>query len=244
MTPKIETLLAWREGVLSRYEHARGSNDYSFLLAVVTDELEFILDLIGSDLEVAEHIAAESYAHANGFAKIVLGRTVGDQASAILHVWDAAWPPINTEDNVHNHRWPLCSTLISGRLEYEHYCHHSTGRPLLHYRYDRGAGHSGYAMRFVGRSTLRCVESGIREERDVYLLAEEALHRIRPVTAFAATLVVQGSPVRNETDVFSEHEGLESAHVLPPCMDIKFLQYRCMQVKEALAGSANGRIHR
>ncbi len=66
-----------------------------------------------TDDEFATQVAARSYRHGNGFLKVVLL----DQGFKLrLHLW---FPGVACEENIHDHRWSIASTVLSGELHSE-----------------------------------------------------------------------------------------------------------------------------
>lgn len=145
-------------------------------------------------------MAARSYAHDNGFFKIVLARR-RDYANALrLHVW-----PGDSEDegNIHNHCWDYDSLVLAGELEFQEYELDNAGFvPAVHYAY-AATGDLAYELRPFGRRMLRPTESGRRRTGERYRMTAETLHRTwGSAGTTTVTLLVQGAHRREHADVY------------------------------------------
>lgn len=63
--------------------------------------------------ETISEVSSRSLIHANGFQKIVLGRTPEGQLR--LHYWPAGRP--TRLENPHNHRWDFASVILFGSYD-------------------------------------------------------------------------------------------------------------------------------
>ena len=130
-------------------------------------------------------IAARSYAHGNGFNKVVLAEENG--VVVRLHVAEGA-----SEDNIHDHRWSFASTVLTGALENVTFAESDDGVPCDELRYLR----DGASTEAVPIRTCRVREVGRRRygPGDAYVQDRATLHRIR-WSAGCRTLMVTQRPV-------------------------------------------------
>jgi hypothetical protein len=147
-------------------------------------------------------IAAQSFAHPNGFDSIPLENR-HPAYRVRLHVW---WPEdaLVTED-VHNHAWSFASRILSGALNFTTYRATDLGAPFFHYPWrlgDDGTYDSG-AVRTVNLAPAlnACLPTGV-----YYTFDLNELHRVAPVKTQqpVSTLVILGKMQRNGTDVYTE----------------------------------------
>jgi len=104
-----------------------------------------------SDLEA---IAARSYWHPNGFAKLVL-EDDHDQGQLRLHVW----PVLPDEDDIHGHAWRYESVVVGGELTEITYRvgHDGTGQQMWRHAYGQ-VGHRRFTL--TDAAPVHLVESG------------------------------------------------------------------------------------
>jgi hypothetical protein len=151
-------------------------------------------------------VAARSYLHSNGFAKIIL-RSRWDWGTKLrLHVWDAAaGGGTRGESDPHGHRWAFASTVVAGDgLDVVHFEEVDEAGPgdtrFQRYEYDP---RSTDAMHPRGSRVLRTVASSRRGWRDVYGCDTDVIHTIEPSSPRPlATLVVQGPDRTSSTPVY------------------------------------------
>jgi hypothetical protein len=139
--------------------------------------------------EQIEKIAARSYWHPNGFAKLVL--QAGPEHKIRLHIW----PPGENragESNPHGHRWNFASTVLCGAgLLETRYEESDGGESYGCYRYV-GTAAGGVLKHFadVQLSQVSDCEIGTSER---YMVDTSVVHTVRPLgTSLVATFVVQG----------------------------------------------------
>ncbi|MBA2696048.1 MAG: hypothetical protein H0U62_09490 [Actinobacteria bacterium] len=143
-------------------------------------------------------IAARSYWHTNGFAKLVL-----HTASAFrirLHVWPAG-DGRRGETNPHSHRWDFASAVLAGDglviIEYEE-C--DDGALYARHRYGRDAPNRA-VLTPAGQVRLRPVSERTVPTLGRYATEISTVHTVDPLgSSLVATLVVQG-PLRADSTV-------------------------------------------
>lgn len=166
--------------------------------------LELIAELASGEGD-PEGCAGLSYRHVLGFDKLLL-IDAGPRHMLRAHVWhpSAAGPG---EEDVHNHRSPLASHIVRGRLAME--------------LYEAGAGEGGtgadryeesladrsadWLLRPAGRDRLRLTHVGQYAAGSSYALPAHTLHRAWCDTdAPTVTLFLEtGAGRRRHTDVFT-----------------------------------------
>lgn len=168
------------------------------------------LDDLTRDAAAIAGIAARSYWHPNGFAKLILHP--GPEVRIRLHVWPAAGVAVpgvlRGESNPHSHRWEFASTVLAGGgLDMIEYAETGAGGlPYNRFRYgadpaDRAALVSDGLVRLgvVGRPSVRLGQ--------VYSCDTAVVHTVAPAgTGLTATLVFQGPQRTSSTVVYRELE--------------------------------------
>ncbi len=136
-------------------------------------------------------IAARSYWHPNGFAKLVLH--VAPEFKVRLHVWPAG-PDRRGEVNPHGHRWDFASTVLCGPgLRSTTFEEAAEGTPYVRHDYVGSAVQASLAFRCSVFLTAR--HSCPVPTHARYAITTETVHTIDPLgTDLVATLVVQGRP--------------------------------------------------
>lgn len=160
--------------------------------------------LIASPEELGR-VASRSYAHDNGFTKIVLvsGRESGNALR--MHVWPGGSAD---EGNIHNHCWDFRSVVLSGQLEFEEFSVDRDGPvSAVHYAYAPSTDFE-YELRPFGTTGLRSTTRGSRRVGELYDMSAETLHRTWGCAATTTvTLLAQGKHRRRHADVFVTRPG-------------------------------------
>lgn len=168
--------------------------------------LRWLAGLRWDAAEVAA-VAARSYWHPNGFAKLVLHP--GPALRIRLHVWPAADGVRLGESNPHSHRWEFASTVLAGGgLDMVEYAETGTGgSPYVRYRYGADPADRA-ALRRDGPVRLVPVRTPVARLGAVYSCDTAVVHTVAPVGAgLTATLVFQG-PQRTPSTVVYREPGL------------------------------------
>jgi hypothetical protein len=165
-----------------------------------TVALREALTAITADDDSLRAVASQSYAHDNGFHKIVL-YSVPDVEQLRLHVWESVDGP-RKHGNIHSHRWAFTSAVLAGALHYEEFRYASEGEEVDHYAY--APREMSYELSSSGTRRIACSDAGTRAAGTVYSLTEETLHRTwasdRECTI---TVVLQKESTRASADVLS-----------------------------------------
>jgi hypothetical protein len=169
-----------------------------------------IQDRIRSLTSHDEHlnrVAAQSYWHENGFAKIRFLR--GTNFGVRLHVWPAGPERLGDVDP-HGHRWAFASWIAAGEGVEETTFVDVTGRrrgsrsdTREYTRYEYGRDTTGF---LTDPEPARLRVSSVRRHTrgDVYGCAPTVLHVVAPIgTALVATIVLQGPATQDSTPVYS-----------------------------------------
>jgi hypothetical protein len=168
------------------------------LLRFAEADLPSLLAAIQESSAALAAVAACSYRHDNGFAKIVLAPH--DAVTPLrLHIWSDDGGDVG---NVHNHCWDFTSLVLSGGLHYEEFTvDDERGVPAQHFAYESAAGFD-YDLRRLGNTRLVRLAFGVREPGDVYEMTSDTLHRTwgrRDRTT--VTLLARGPRRRSYADV-------------------------------------------
>lgn len=150
-------------------------------IARLADDLlraDALLEVLGSDASL----------HGNGFYKIPL--VAGPTGKVRLHIW---FPGVPCEENIHDHRWPMTSVVVAGRLTSEGFreVEGSSHRRFRH----TGTGGGGYRLADEGRTAVERTQRHTVAAGTLYSMAPGELHRICRTAAepMTMTLMVQGA---------------------------------------------------
>jgi hypothetical protein len=156
------------------------------------------LDELTYDERLAADVAARSYWHSNGFAKLVLHVDEANGSRLRLHVWPDAARRRTAYQNVHNHRWPFLAVVLCGAVRVRLFEEvdpptDDTPRSFVKYVYDAGAPTLVAPFREVERCALRDVGDAVYEAGEAHSCSTIELHTVTPnVSGTAATLMIQG----------------------------------------------------
>jgi hypothetical protein len=154
---------------------------------------------LGQDGDALAEVASRSYAHPNGFIKIVLH--LGDDYGVRLHVWYPQPPDWGADIDPHGHRWEFASWVVTGALHEETFVEADGGQ--WHDRFDYSRHDGTPNLLWTGTSRLCRVDHVERATGDVYARARSVIHTASPgVRRLVATLVLQGPTSFEPTPVF------------------------------------------
>lgn len=136
--------------------------------------IQILKELLKND-GMLQSVASRSYLHGNGFYKIILEDN--EQFKIRLHVW---FPDRHAEENVHNHRWYLMSTIITGMLESEIWedALSTHEKSYDEYIYLGTTDSTSAKNLYSGKSRIKFVQKVIHQAGDAYFLPPHTLHRI------------------------------------------------------------------
>ncbi|MEU3253586.1 hypothetical protein [Streptomyces sp. NPDC006997] len=166
--------------------------------------LELVAELAAGEGE-PEECARLSYRHVLGFDKLLL-IDGGPRHMLRAHVWHPGRGGIGRED-IHNHRSPLASCVVRGRLAMELYETADGDGDLTtaRYRESLAAGSANWRLAPAGPARLRLTHAARIAAGSAYALPAHTLHRAwcdtegPTVTLFLET----GTERRRHTDVFT-----------------------------------------
>ncbi|MDO0910702.1 hypothetical protein QQM39_07520 [Streptomyces sp. DT2A-34] len=195
-------------------EHALASAARSVVAELGSTDrlLELIAELASGEGDPAD-CARLSYRHVLGFDKLLL-IDGGPRHMLRAHVWHPGAGGIGEED-IHNHRSPLASYVVRGRLAMELYevCGESGdddddgvgGVAAARYEESLAEGSADWVLRPAGAARLRLTHVGQYAAGSSYALPAHTLHRAWCDTdAPTVTLFLEtGAGRRRHTDVFT-----------------------------------------
>ncbi|MGA4838891.1 hypothetical protein [Streptomyces sp. G45] len=196
------------EGALDRHDGLDDEELARAARAVVAElgspgRLLALVSELASGLGDPSGCARLSYRHVLGFDKLLLV-DVGSRHLLRAHVWHPGSRRAGRED-IHNHRSPLASYVVRGRLGMELYETAADG-PVTAARYRESLSEvSDWLLEPAGRARLRLVQTAEYAAGSGYALPPHALHRAwcaSPGTAVTLFLET-GKGRRRHTDVFT-----------------------------------------
>jgi hypothetical protein len=164
--------------------------------------LELIAELASGEGD-PEGCARLSYRHVLGFDKLLL-IDGGPRHMLRAHLWHPGTGAVGKED-IHNHRSPLASYVVRGRLAMELYDVGGDGIAAARYEESLKEGSADWLLQPTGPARLRLTHVGQYAAGSAYALPAHTLHRawcdtdVPTVTLFLET----GSERRAHTDVFT-----------------------------------------
>lgn len=172
------------------------------------------------------HHHTDSYAHDNGFDKIVLFQDSETKMKMRLHLWHPLTIPNakRPSQNVHNHRWDFSSAVLAGYADNHLYrfAHpDENGEDFFHYRYYARGSKEHYDLESRGKTKLISVGTEHVGKGSIYSIEGEVLHRVdTPDDELVATLVITHENVGWVTnDLLSERSlGSEQTRLPSPAM--------------------------
>jgi hypothetical protein len=176
------------------------------------------LEGLAFDNALAEAVAADSYWHSNGFAKLNLVRHAEPTFRLRLHVWPTGGEsgPAFQHTNIHTHRWEFASLVLAGGVHIEEFAEtddyaDATSLVCDRYRYLTPGGSVFGHLRPEGTAVLTSLGYKVHRAGAVHDCDIERLHIVAPLDGeFTATLVVQG-PAALETALVYQRRGREPA---------------------------------
>lgn len=189
-----------------------GADELAGALELVPDApaaARLVESLLGRPGELSD-VAARSYAHVNGFDKLVLLSSAEPEFELRLHLW---WPERGPEDRwggafrTHDHRWDYASALLCGSFRFRWYevSPAGEGRPVHEYEYRSPGRGSHCAMRRRGSARARCVFDARLGAGNRYSLSRWIQHQVSCEPGeLGASLVLRGPARRDATRVYTD----------------------------------------
>jgi hypothetical protein len=154
----------------------------------------------------ASEVAARSYQHGNGFLKIVL---LDRGFKLRLHLW---FPGTTCEENIHDHRWSIASTILAGALNSEIWAAANDSTCDLQaqeYRYQAASTQQPAQAVALTKTALRLAGKTCHGVGASYALPTATLHRIcNHGQQLVATLMCSGPAISGHSRLIAGHEGL------------------------------------
>lgn len=186
------------------------------LVSLLGEPLLFIklIKAILADDEWLNRVQKASYYHRNGFDKLVL--LEAGEYKVRLH-WFRPQGKLLPAENVHDHRWPFASKILSGTLQMDMLQPALHGEPFLQYQYDSKKINGRYNVSFLQHACLHVYEQLVYSAGQQYLMPTTDLHRIVYHPACEAmTLMITGKPERQDCRLFASKEIMdEEQQALP-----------------------------
>lgn len=166
-----------------------------------------LCSLLLTDDAFAGWVAERSYRHGNGFLKVVLL----DQGFKLrLHLW---LPGASCEENIHDHRWSIASTILAGELHSEIWADAANDEHFdlqaHEFLYQAAKGAQPATSLSLHQSALRLVRRQCLAAGSHYALPPATLHRIcSHGRELVATLMCSGPAIAGHTRLIAGHEQL------------------------------------
>lgn len=175
--------------------------------------LVFLINKIMCNVKTLESVLAESYYHENGFHKIVL--LSGENFKVRLHHFGTT-DQIPME-NIHDHRWPFASTILSGRLDmdmFEANLRTDDAERLHHFIYDSDKSTGSYSTNYKGDILLNRTLSVSYYTGESYLMLPDELHRITNEPGQESiTLIITGKPISKTCNLYAKRPILQEEKI-------------------------------
>lgn len=188
------------------------------------DELGYILraeEVANTIHKILSHannlvaVAADSYAHPNGFRKVVLGSRTSGAKLRIHH-----WPDEKgVTSNVHNHRWSFASAVIAGAMHSTLLSEHPEGTELMRHTFVPGRAGDHYALALDGPRRVKITDEQTLPAGTGYYLDPEQLHQVR--TEPNTLSVVLTGPAERLTTLVFRPRGLTPQALSLPRLEVE-----------------------
>jgi len=164
-------------------------------------ELPRLFEELHSDSSLIEAINKSGQFHDNGFQKLTLHASGDTKLKLVLHFWPSGADRTN-DDNIHNHRWDFSSVVLGGCLRSEVFQLDARGKSYSRYLYESESLGGRYSLRMTETARALRVACLDLAAGTSYMWGCEILHRAYAVgSSPVATIIVQGPPSRQSTDV-------------------------------------------
>lgn len=165
--------------------------------------LSTMLCNIANDTQWLAKVQQSSYYHRNGFDKLVLME--GEHFKLRLHHF-RPFDNLLPAENIHDHRWPFASAIVSGRLCMHIYEPHPNGGiPVQAYRYHSAKTNGRYHCEPMGNCGLVQTDSLNYDAGTYYFMPTTTLHQIvQQPGDEVLTLMLTGKPERTTCRLFAK----------------------------------------
>lgn len=148
----------------------------------------------------ADHMGAlDVYRHPNDFVKITVGIDANTQLR--VHVWDRDGN--DNEGNIHSHRHPIRSRVVSGSFEEKRFIVSESGSTFRRYEFEPG-NHGDIELVENGNIRLSSSRTVTRSAGEVYEIPLDEFHDIGRVRGPVVTVFAQDLRHRADGVVASE----------------------------------------
>jgi hypothetical protein len=184
------------------------TNVLSLIIKVISrpEILNRLVRTIMNDNSLWQKALQNSYRHENGFHKIVL--MDGEYFKLRLHHFGAT-SKIPME-NIHDHRWPFASSILSGELKmdiFQRTDSTSDSEEVHHFIYKSDKSNGEYKTEEVGLAYLEKIEQRTYYPGETYLMRTDELHRITNQDGDESiTLILTGKPISKECNLYARRE--------------------------------------
>lgn len=164
---------------------------------------DFILHL-ESQPKLLNEVSQLSYAHDNGFYKLVLFFSEANSFRVRFHFWPVQEKAYETQ-NIHNHCFNYYSFISKGALWNTVYNEGKQGALYNHYKYTPRIVKEAYNLDKIGSKNLEIVKKEMKKLGDFYFLPYDSWHIIDVDNNIGAiTLFIEDrTGSQNFADVFS-----------------------------------------
>ena len=197
-------------------------------LGVVYETRNFIAEVMNQPERLVE-IARDSYVHKNGFVKLILGQKDGRKKR--LHYYPVG---AKADENVHNHRWDLNSTILVGSLPSHFYKVGYEGDQDYLHAYRKNALTGEHEIVVTGKCTSTEVAYKAFTAGTNYTLSYSTHHRIGKVETPTVTLMRTNKPVSDECDLINRIDRSGPGAEVEPPLSIEQVRIYLEEVVELL----------
>lgn len=181
---------------------------------------EFITELMNHPGRLQD-VADASYVHKNGFVKLILAQKDGSKKR--LHYYPVG---ADADENVHNHRWDLHSTILVGSLPSHFYIIDYEGENDYLHAYQKNAQTGEHEIVVTGKCTSTEVAYTSFSAGTSYKLPHYTHHRIGKVETPTVTLMDTSKALSTECDLINriDRSG-QGSEIEPPLTTEEVLSY-------------------
>jgi len=174
-------------------------------------------------------VARASYMHKNGFAKITLQEDGGCKIR--LHHYPVG---AKADENIHNHRWDLYSTILAGSLPSHFYIVDYDGEAEYLHAYLKNSSTGEHEIVVTGMCTTTKVASISFRAGVNYKLSHKIHHRIGKVETPTITLMRTGQAVSGECDLINRVDRSGQTAEIEPPFTVQELRLHLEEILEIL----------
>lgn len=174
-------------------------------------------------------VARASYMHKNGFAKITLQEE--DGCKIRLHHYPVG---AKADENIHNHRWNLDSTVLAGSIPSHFYVVDYDGEAQYLHAYRKNSLTGEHEIVITGMCTATKVASISFQAGTNYKLSHRIHHRIGKVETPTITLMRTEQAVSEECDLINRVDRSGPTAAVEPSFTFQELRLHLEEILEIL----------